>query len=183
MNRHGLALSIVPVRKPMQDGVVVTRLSLADISHETLRRMYAYWQSKCREGRLPGRRDIDPLDFPWALGLVCLLDIQRNPLTFRYRLDGTTIAERHGADFTGRTTDEIRPDFYAAMLRKHFSEVAETRRATLHRIGLRYAGQAKTYLRLALPLAGDGVTIDMIMTVSDRINPDVENDHGDLLLR
>jgi hypothetical protein len=168
----------------MQDGVVATRLSLADISHETLERMHAYWLSKCPPGALPRRRDIDPLDFPWALGLVCLLDVQRNPLTFRYRLDGTTIAERHGADFTGRSTDEVRPDFYAAMLRKHFSEVAETQRATLHRISLRHAGQAKTYLRLALPLASDGVTVDMIMTVSDRINPDVEGDHAsELLLR
>jgi len=183
MIRDGSALSIVSVRKPMQDGVVATRLSLADISHETLQRMHAYWQSKCEGGRLPRRRDIDPLDFPWALGLVCLLDVQRNPLTFRYRLDGTTIAERHGTDFTGRTTDEVRPDFYGAMLRKHFSEVAETRRATLHRISIRYAGQAKTYLRLALPLATDGITVDMIMTVSDRINPDVEGDRGDLLLR
>jgi hypothetical protein len=183
MNLDGCALSIVPVRKPMQDGVVATRLSLADISHETLQRMHAYWQGKGREGKLPGRQDIDPLDFPWALGLVCLLDVQRNPLAFRYRLDGTTIAERHGADFTGRTTDEVRPDFYAAMLRKHFSEVAETRRATLHRISIRHGGQAKTYLRLALPLASDGVTVDMIMTVSDRINPDIEGDRGDLLLR
>jgi hypothetical protein len=168
----------------MQDGVVATRLSLADISHETLQRMHAYWQGKCPQGGLPRRQDIDPLDFPWALGLVCLLDVQRNPLAFRYRLDGTTIAERHGADFTGRTTDEVRPDFYAAMLRKHFSEVTETRRATLHRISLRHAGQAKTYLRLALPLAADGVTVDMIMTVSDRINPDLEGDRAtDLMLR
>lgn len=168
----------------MQDGVVATRLSLADIAHDTLQRMYAYWHGKCREGRLPRRPDIDPLEFPWALGLVCLLDVHRNPLTFRYRLDGTTIAERHGADFTGRTTDEVRPDFYAAMLRKHFSEVAETRRPTLYRIGIRYGGQARTYLRLALPLASDGKTVDMILTVSDRINPDFDDDRStDLLLR
>jgi len=180
----GSALAIVPVRKPMQDGVVAIRLSLSDISHETLERMHAYWESKGGTGTLPQRRDIDPLDFPWALGLVCLLDVERDPLTFRYRLDGTTIAERHGADFTGRTTDEIRPDFYASMLRKHLSEVAETRRATLYRISLRYAGQAKTYMRLALPLASDGITVDMIMTVSDRINPEAEDDgRSDLLLR
>lgn len=168
----------------MQDGVVATRLSLADIAHGTLARMHAYWQGKRRADQLPARPDIDPLDFPWALGLVCLLDVQRNPLAFRYRLDGTMIAERHGADFTGRSTDEVRPDFYATMLRKHFSEVAETQRPTLYRIGIRYGGQAKTYLRLALPLAGDGKTVDMILTVSDRINPDLEDGFGgDLLLR
>jgi hypothetical protein len=176
-------LSVVPVRRLMQDGVVATRLSLADITHDAVKRMHAYWHGKCRAGRLPGRPDIDPLEFPWALGLVCLLDVRRNPLTFRYRLDGSTIAERHGADFTGRSTDEVRPDFYATMLRKHFSEVTETRRPTLYRIGIRYGGQAKTYLRLALPLAGDGATVDMIMTMSDRINPDLEDDRGVDLLR
>ena len=119
----------------MQDGVAATRLSLAEIPSDTLRRMHEYWQGRCRGEQLPGRQDIDPLDFPWALGLVCLLDVERYPLAFRYRLDGTTIAERYG-------------------------------------------GQARTYLRLALPLARDGKTVDMIMTISDRLAPDYEDDVG-----
>lgn len=172
------ALTLSPVRKPMQDGVAATRLSLAEIPSETLRRMHAYWQSKCRGEKLPTRKDIDPLDFPWALGLVCLLDVERYPLAFRYRLDGTTIAERYGADLTGRTIDEVKPAFHAALLQKHFSEVAETARPTLYRISLRYGGHARTYMRLALPLAGDGKTVEMIMTVSDRLTPEYEDDLG-----
>jgi hypothetical protein len=162
----------------MQDGVAATRLSLAEIPSETLRRMHAYWQSKCRGEQLPARKDIDPLDFPWALGLVCLLDVGRYPLTFRYRLDGTTIAERYGADLTGRTIDEVKPEFHAALLRKHFTEVAESGRPTLYRISLRYGGHARTYMRLALPLASDGKTVDMIMTVSDHLTPEYEDDLG-----
>jgi hypothetical protein len=162
----------------MQDGVAATRLSLAEIPSDTLRRMYDYWQSKCRGEQLPARKDIDPLDFPWALGLVCLLDVERYPLTFRYRLDGTTIVERYGADLTGRTTDAVKPEFHAALLRKHFAEVAESGRPALYRISLRYGGQARTYLRLALPLARDGKMVDMIMTVSDRITPEYEDDLG-----
>ena len=162
----------------MQDGVAATRLSLAEIPSDTLRRMYAYWQSKCSGERLPARTDIDPLDFPWALGLVCLLDIERYPLAFRYRLDGTTIAERYGADLTGRTTDAVKPEFHAALLRRHFAEVAEGGRASLYRINLRYGGQAQTYIRLALPLARDGKTVDMILTVSDRLTPEYEDDLG-----
>ena len=172
------ALPMSSVRKPMQDGVAATRLSLAEIPSDTLRRMYAYWQSKCPGERLPARSDIDPLDFPWALGLVCLLDVDRYPLTFRYRLDGTTIAERYGADLTGRTTDEIKPEFHADLLRRHFSEVAESGRPTLYRISLRYGGQARTYMRLTLPLARDGQTVDMIMTISDRLTPEYDDDLG-----
>ena len=168
----------------MQEGVAATRLSPAELSSITLRRMYAYWQSKIQGGRLPGRQDIDPLDFPWALGLVCLLDVELRPLTFRYRLDGTTIAERYGADLTGRSTDEVTPNFHAALLRKHFTEVVESGRPTAYRINLRFREQARSYIRLALPLAGDGRTIDMIMTVSDRVDPDFADDsEGDQLFR
>ncbi len=162
----------------MQDGVAATRLPLAEIPSDTLRRMYDYWRSKCRSERLPARSDIDPLDFPWALGLVCLLDVGRYPLTFRYRLDGTTIAERYGVDLTGRTTDEVKPEFHAALLRQHFTEVAESGRPTLYRISLRYGGHVRTYMRLALPLASDGKTVDMIITVSDSLTPEYEDDLG-----
>ena len=162
----------------MQDGVAATRLSLAEIPSDILRRMYDYWQGKCRGEQLPGRQDIDPLDFPWALGLVCLLDVERYPLTFRHRLDGTTIVERYGADLTGCTIDAVKPEFHAALLRKHFAEVAESGRPALYRISLRYGGQARTYLRLALPLARDGKTVDMIMTISDRLTPEYEDDIG-----
>jgi hypothetical protein len=155
----------------MQDGVVTTRLPLSDIEHETLRRMHDYWLSKSQPGQLPGRRDIDPLDFPWALGLVCLLDVERDPIRFRYRLDGTIIADRHGEDFTGRTTDEVRPGFYADMLHKHFCEVLQSRQPSLYRIVIRQDGQTKTYLRLALPLADDGASVSKILTISDRITP------------
>jgi len=175
---HVFALPPYPVRKAMQDGIAATRLPLTEIPSETLRRMYAYWLSKCRGEQLPGRGDIDPLDFPWALGLICLLDIERYPLTFRYRLDGTTIAERYGADLTGRTTDDVKPDFHAALLRRHFAEVAESGKPTVYRISLRYGGQARTYMRLALPLSCDGRTVDMILTVSDRLTADEEDDLG-----
>jgi len=167
----------------MQDGVAATRLPLTEIPSETLRRMHDYWLSKCQGERLPGRGDIDPLDFPWALGLVCLLDVERYPLTFRYRLDGTTIAERYGADLTGRTIDDVKPDFHAALLRRHFAEVADSGRATAYRISLRYGGQARTYMRLALPLSRDGNAVDMILTISDRLTPEDEDDLGDQLFR
>ncbi len=153
----------------MQAGLVTTRLPLTEIPDETLRRMFEYWQSRGGSGRMPSRADIDPLEFGWALGIVCLLDVERNPLRFRYRVDGSIIADRHGEDLTGRTTDEVRPQFYAAMLREHFSEVVESQRPSLFRIAIRYEGRAKTYLRLALPLSTDGTNVDKILTVSERV--------------
>lgn len=168
--------AIVPARKPMQDGVVATRLPLSEIPSETIRRMHEYWISKCREGQLPSRQDIDPLEFSWALGLVCLLEVEQDPLVFRYRLDGTTIAERHGEDLTGRSTDSVKPDFYAAMLHRHFAEVVDGKRPTCYRISYRHGPNAKTYIRLASPLSRDGTNVDMILTVSDRLPSDIDDD-------
>jgi hypothetical protein len=40
-----------------------------------LRRLYAYWQEKCGDRLFPDRADIDPVDFPYILGLVTIVDI------------------------------------------------------------------------------------------------------------
>jgi hypothetical protein len=156
------------MRRRTKDGVIATSLTLTNIPDETQRQMLAYWQSKGSIGRLPSRADIDPLDFPWALGVVCLLNVERPPLRFRYRLDGSAIVEHHGRDFTGRTTDEIRPIAYADMLHLHFSEVVETAAPNLYSITLLTDGKLRSYARLALPFATDGSTVDMIMTVSKK---------------
>jgi hypothetical protein len=156
------------MRRRTKDGVIATRLTLTNIPDEMQNHMLAYWRSKCASGRLPARADIDPLDFPWALGLVCLLNVEHKPLRFRYRLDGSAIVDHHGSDFTGRTTDELRPAAYADMLHLHFSEVVETGAPNLYRITLLNDGKLRSYLRLALPLATDGSNVDMILTVSKK---------------
>jgi hypothetical protein len=156
------------MRRRTQDGVIATSLTLTNIPDETQRQMLGYWRAKCAIGRLPRRADIDPLDFPWALGVVCLLNVERPPLRFRYRLDGSAIVEHHGRDFTGRTTDELRPTAYADMLHLHFSEVVESAAPNLYRITLLNDCKVRSYVRLALPFATNGSNVDMIMTVSKK---------------
>lgn len=151
-----------------QDGVIATRLPLTDIPDETLRCMYAYWRSKRPPGMLPARADIDPADFPWALGLVCLLQVERETLSFRYRLDGSIVADDNGEDLTGRLTDAVRPVFFAGILHRHFSEVVRSHAPSLYEIAVRYQGEGRSYRRVAMPLATNGRDIDMIMTVSQR---------------
>lgn len=46
-------------------------------------RMYQYWQSKRGATRpFPSRRDIDPLEFTFALNKVSLIDVMANPRRF-----------------------------------------------------------------------------------------------------
>src|SRR5215471_13459596 len=84
--------------------------SLADqIREPRLKRLFAYWCAAKRGRRMPARRDLDPLDFPYALGYVMLVDVLREPLRFRVRLHGTEITRRVFYDLTGKLLDDI-PD-------------------------------------------------------------------------
>src|SRR5438445_5428741 len=98
------------------------------LMHPNLVRMYEYWRAR-RHGRdFPGRSDIDPLDFTFALGNIELIDVLRDPLQFRYRLFGVNIAMRDGYDLTGKTVDDIREPHFRALVRAAFEEVIELRR-------------------------------------------------------
>lgn len=142
------------------------RVPLDAISEQRLQRVLDYWQSKFEPGRLPGRRDIDPSEFRWALGLVCLLDVEQRPLRFRYRLDGSIIASRNGTDMTGRAIDAIEHKPSAGMLHGQFAAIVAERTPAAHRITTEYGIAHTTYERLSLPLSDNGHDVAMIMTVA-----------------
>ena len=50
---------------------------------------------------MPARRDIDPAEIPDLLPNVVLVDVERDPPDFRYRLIGTAITARLARDYTG----------------------------------------------------------------------------------
>jgi hypothetical protein len=60
-----------------------------------------YWDSKRAGRRMPARRDIEPTEILDLLPYVVLIDVEREPLDFRYRLVGTAVAARIGHDHTG----------------------------------------------------------------------------------
>jgi hypothetical protein len=142
------------------------RIPLESLRDQRLFRFLDYWRSKSTQGRLPLRRDIDPSEFRWALGLVCLLDVQQRPLRFRYRLDGSVIATRNGHDMTGRAIDAIEHKPSAGMLHGQFAAVVAEKAPAAHRIATEYGLAGTTYERLALPLSRDGHDVVMIMTVA-----------------
>jgi hypothetical protein len=81
------------------------------VAEPLLRRLLSYWQSKRATGRLPDRRDIDPLDIPWALDRIYLIDRVPAPAFWRYRLAGARIEETFGVN---SLRGLALPDFMAA---------------------------------------------------------------------
>ncbi len=54
-----------------------------------IRRVYEYWLAQCRDGKLPARSDIEPLDLADALPHSILADVTHTPFEMRYPLVGT----------------------------------------------------------------------------------------------
>jgi len=138
-----------------------------DIESDRLRRLFDYWEGK-RGGRpLPARAALDPLDFPYALPNVALVDVLRDPLRFRFRLVGTEIVLRDGTDLTGKYTDDHPLPEYRALLRQTYSDVVAGGQPAVFRRERLMDEKPRQYEVLYLPLAADGITIDMLLVGID----------------
>jgi hypothetical protein len=83
------------------------RLDLSQIRSQRVHRLHGYWRSKIgAQGSVPRRSDIDPTELPDLLPNLMLLDVERDPLRFRYRLVGTRVVDFSYHDFTGTYLDE-----------------------------------------------------------------------------
>ena len=136
-----------------------------------LRQFYGYWQAKSRDGLLPGRQDIDPVEIPDLLPWMMLVDPvpAEGGHRFRIRLVGTGIVARAGRDATGKWYEELfQPRdverFSAIYTRNHDSRQPHHFRSD-YDIERLQGREHIRYERLLCPLAGDGTTVDMLAGV------------------
>jgi PAS domain-containing protein len=133
-----------------------------------IRALYDYWCGiHPTEAILPGRQHVEPLDLAEVPRWLWLVDVQREPLRFRYRLVGTGHRDVMGADLTGRWLDEAFPGF--ARLRGHADHVAVAGGEIRYCRRVPDFSVEKGLVRMdqvMLPLARDGVTVDMLLGLS-----------------
>jgi hypothetical protein len=151
-----------------QPGDTVRRSVVPPNCDGRIRRLYDYWCSIRPTGdRLPGRQHLEPLDVPELLQWLSLLDVVGEPPRFRYRLVGTGQARVMESDFTGRWIDEAYDGFRKTQDHAEFAAVAGG--------GIRYSRRPPEYRvershvlmeRLLLPLARDGVNVDMVLSIA-----------------
>ena len=72
-----------------------------------LQRGLDYWDRKRGDRRMPARRDIEPTEIADLLPNIVLVDVERDPLDFRYRLIGTAITARLARDYTGSSFSSL----------------------------------------------------------------------------
>jgi hypothetical protein len=73
---------------------------------DKVRRMYAYWKSKCEGDKLPPRSVLDPTEIPDLLPYLTLVDVVADERRFVYRLVGTYDVRVRGQDPTGKSVIE-----------------------------------------------------------------------------
>lgn len=133
-----------------------------------LRSFMAYWQSKRRDGRLPLRADIDPIDIPKLLPNVLLIDVIGHPAyDFHYRLLGTAIAAVDGVDYTGSLLSEMVPstEAFHHIWQHHLDAAAGV--VALRRDSMRWVRDNSRdhidYVILLLPLRRGGDEIETLI--------------------
>ena len=141
-------------------------LDIAQITSPRIQRLYSYWQQS-RGGKLPRRSDIAPDQIRDLLPNIMIVDVERDPLRFRYRLVGTRVVEYNGFEFTGRYLGEIGwPE--ERELFDGYTHVVETRRPFFGSLewGLTTGGVGRCEFA-RLPLSEDGQLISQILAMED----------------
>lgn len=136
------------------------------VRSKSLRSLLAYWESKERQlGRLPERNDLQPDEMLPFLPFVSLIEVRRNPLSFRFRLVGTGIVGAMGREATNRLVDDDMFGTSTEAVEAFFSIPLDTH-------GPAYAsgeytvtpsGRQLGFESLLVPLSGNGQVIDMLL--------------------
>ncbi|MBK8161184.1 MAG: PAS domain-containing protein [Rhodospirillaceae bacterium] len=131
---------------------------------EPLRQLLAYWRLKKGARMAPTRADIDPAEIKELLPYLGLVDIQRAPFRFQYRLAGTEITRGYGQEVTGQFLDGMDLNNHQSQITQEYERVAESGAPACSTWEYqRKDGRHLRYERLALPLSSDGKVVDKLI--------------------
>ncbi len=136
-----------------------------EIRSPELRRLYGDWDARRLGREFPARPDFDPLDLKYILGDLSLVDVAYDPLRFRFRLHASNVVDKGGIDMTARLVDEMPDERRRNNTLRHYQKVIATRQPSIEFFQNEFTDhQSWNCEILVLPLAGDGTTIDMLMS-------------------
>ena len=133
------------------------------IKDKRLARLFGYWQARKDARRFPSRGDIDPLDFPYILGSVMLVDVLRPSLRFHVRLHGTEMVARAQYDLTGKLIDDLPISEYRDYVLERCRSLIASGEPFLARHNRVVDGFQRRYEALWLPLSDDGAAVTMLL--------------------
>lgn len=165
MLRHSARETAVPLRGERKGPPSLAMREAPDPQPDDnrLRRLLAYWLEKRGERPFPTKAEIDPVDFPYVLGYVTLVDVEPDPRRYRFRLDGSILVELSGTDYTGRYLDELPGAEYVAFIKETYDRVADSGAPYRYRKNDLLDQQQFSEETLILPLGDSPPIVDMLV--------------------
>jgi hypothetical protein len=129
------------------------------------RELYDYWVACAGQRGIPARADIHPSHFPRLLPSVSLIDVERHPTRYRFRLAGTQLYAVFDREVTGTYVDELdwgdRWDYWLSAYRR----VVEAARPAQGIVRAPHRGKDHlVQFWLRLPLSDNGADVSMILS-------------------
>lgn len=134
-----------------------------DITTPQLLKLYEWWRAHHANGKLPSRRQIDPVDLKFLLGNLMIVAVARDPLRFHFRLIGTDLVAHMKRDWSGKPLATYPDAEFREHLQKTYEEVVRSGQPVANTRRLLVDGRYYRYDGLVLPLASDGETIDCLL--------------------
>ncbi|WP_162917555.1 PAS domain-containing protein [Dongia deserti] len=133
------------------------------LEDDRLRRLLDYWLEKRGARLFPSKAEIDPVEFRYVLGYVTLVDVERDPRRYRFRLDGSILVELSGTDYTGRYLDELPGEEYVAFIKETYDRVVDSGEPYRYRKNGLFDRQHFSEETLILPLGDSPPKVEMLM--------------------
>lgn len=129
-----------------------------------LRELHDYWLNKHRDGRLPRRGDIDPLELPRLLKNLALLEVVGDAEDFAFILVGSRFEEAYGRTLKGVTLGNLREEIKETSSVGDYVAAVRSGEPQYQQASLKEYGQEHWICRcLILPLSSDGERVDCLL--------------------
>ncbi len=138
-----------------------------DNADQRVRSFHEYWRSIRRGRPFPSRADFDPIDIPYLMPFVSLVDVRNGTQPrFVYRLAGTKLVDLLKREVTWHPVGYgVKPEQLEFVLQR-YSIVADTGAGIFQRDRMQEQSNDYTGIeRLMLPLGSDGMHVDMIFSI------------------
>jgi len=173
-----LQLPPVALPTPPGEGWHVVRAADRGLHwHPQVRELLFHWLRLCgTDNRLPGPADINSDLLGELQPYIWMMDVQRAPWRFRYRMIGVAFADIISLDATGQWYDEVRPIAWSTnrlrLITTARDGVPTWRRGRMPQEDSdTVAGGWSEIENLMLPLAGDGITVDTVLGIGMPYRP------------
>ena len=143
-----------------------SQVDASGIRHPDLQRLYQLWERKRGPLRFPEPGEITPRDMLYMLDRIALVEVQREPLRFYWRVVGGWWREHFDVEGTGMYVDQWPSEIQRNMLLESYGTVVKAEAPCRHVRNQLADGQTLEYEALLLPIGLEDQLTQFLVGVS-----------------